>query len=198
MQEKEMMALLKGVESEQGVRRVIRENYQDVKVANGHTKIVLIAEKGDYVIKFWRRDTVRYDYCTREAKIYQKAVKWGLQELFAPTIKVGYIEKGVPYYQQPRIETFGFTLKGNTEVAYHPTVKKKLRHIISEMEYYSCDSDWFAYVLKSYGEVTLIKLIRFLKENKINDLRNENVGFKDGKPIIVDYSGFHGGNKSRW
>lgn len=195
---KEVMALLKGVTKVSDVEQTLRKDYQDIKVASGHTKIVLINPDSNVVIKFWRRENVKYDYCTREAKIYQKAVKWGLQDLFAPTVKGGYIEKHVPYYTQPKIENFGYRLSRGDMVLRHPVVRKKLDNIMREMSYYSCSSDWFAYVLKSYGEVTLIKLIRFLIENKINDLRDENVGFKDGKPILVDYSGFHGGNRNRW
>lgn len=195
---KEVIALLKGATRVSDVEQTLRKDYQDIKVASGHTKIVLINPNSDMVIKFWRRENVRYDYCTREAKIYQKAVKWGIQELFAPTVKGGYIDKKVPYYTQPKIEKFGYRLSRGDMAIHHPVVQRKVSAILENFGYYSCSCDWFAYVLKSYGEVTLIKLVRFLKDNKINDLRDENVGFKDGKPILIDYSGFHGGNRNRW
>lgn len=52
------------------------------------------------------------------------------------------------------------------------------------------DYTWAAMALVIYGKTVCKKLCNFIQENKINDLRDANIGYKNNKPIILDFSGF--------
>lgn len=53
------------------------------------------------------------------------------------------------------------------------------------------DTTWGKLVISLYGKQITKKLCKFIKEYKINDLHGANIGYKNGKPIILDFSGYY-------
>lgn len=53
------------------------------------------------------------------------------------------------------------------------------------------DSLWSRMVISIYGKKMCKSLCDFIRENKINDLHCHNLGYKNNKPIILDFSGYY-------
>lgn len=173
------------------------------RVENGYTKVVIISKMEDFVIKIPRGDSVTYTYCERECHVYEKAIKWGIEFLFAKTTRMGVIDKKEHryFYKQEKIEQFGYRLNREIDLLKNPVIERYVEKAMKETDmerYGNCAKRWYAYVLKAYGYDTLIKLLLFLKIAKVNDLRSDNVGFRNGKPVLIDYSGFHGGHNNNY
>ena len=52
------------------------------------------------------------------------------------------------------------------------------------------DPLWAKMALVIYGKKLCKTLCEFIIENKINDLHESNIGYKNNRPIILDFSGF--------
>lgn len=181
------------------------EDFDNIKVKNGYTKVVIVSNDDDFVIKIPRDDTVCYNYCERESHVYERACKWGIEFLFAKMERVGTLDKSKHryYYKQTKVESLGYYDTNQNQsfnILEIPVIDRMVEKVMVKNERNrfnrSCSKLWYAHVLKHYGVKTLEKLLIFIKDAKINDLRDENVGFKNGLPIILDYSGFHGGNRN--
>ena len=106
------------------------------------------------------------------------------------------------YYKQTKVDNIGYWDSNEDDdfnILDIPIIRRQVEKALSKNGRNrfssSCSKTWYGYVLKHYGIKTLEKLLLFIDEAKINDLRDENVGFKNGVPIILDYSGFHGGHR---
>ena len=42
-----------------------------------------------------------------------------------------------------------------------------------------------------YGENEIEKLLKFINDEKINDLHSGNLGYLNDRPVIVDYAGYN-------
>lgn len=51
---------------------------------------------------------------------------------------------------------------------------------------------WAKMVINLYGKKVAKALCEFVQENGINDLHNENIGYKNNRPVILDFSGYYG------
>ena len=54
------------------------------------------------------------------------------------------------------------------------------------------DDTWYARVLQLYGKKFLASFEQFSNEVQLNDLHNGNIGWRNGRPIILDYAGYQG------
>ena len=182
---------------------------------NGATKLVLIPEsEEDYVIKipytgcwsqeegFYSNDVYHsgytdylefcngegqeneWDYCEGEVQRYQIAKENGLEQCFAKTEFVGYIND-YPIYVQEKCVTF------SSCSSEHQHSKEERSKTAECCYYYSINTNWLTDFRLYYGEKFLLKFINFI-QNKYwdDDLRNENIGYCSGRPVLIDYSGF--------
>ena len=51
--------------------------------------------------------------------------------------------------------------------------------------------EWAKLAISLYGKKTCKSLCDFIVEYGINDLHEENLGFKNNKPVILDFSGYY-------
>jgi hypothetical protein len=51
---------------------------------------------------------------------------------------------------------------------------------------------WMASALTLYGKRAVKEFCEFVIEERINDLHESNVGFLNGKPILIDFCGYWG------
>ena len=57
--------------------------------------------------------------------------------------------------------------------------------------WYDFNTDWCIDLLKYYGPKKFKEFIVLIKDLRWDDdLTYDNVGYKDGRPIIIDFSGF--------
>lgn len=165
----------------------------------GATKFVLIpiSTKEDYVIKIPYTGSFHpdrkyqyaqckerpWDYCAGESLRYKIAEEEGFEDCFAKTEFLGFVH-GYPIYIQEKCTLF-FDLDHDHTLEE----RKKTSHICKN--FYSINIDWLTDFRIYHGEQRLIDFINFLRTfGWDDDLRKENVGYLDGCPVLIDYSGF--------
>ena len=128
------------------------------------------------------------DYCSIEEEIYLKAAEAGLGNFFAATIKYDNTADGTPYYVSERVT------KMYDEDAIVRRPSRRSQEIIKkkkEYKFVGINKTWLACALDRYGKKAVDAFLSFVKENKINDLHADNIGFRDnGDPVLLDYSSY--------
>ena len=139
-------------------------------------------------IDYWSAGTEdrEWDYCEAEVIRYQQAAEYGLEKCLAKTEFVGFIN-GYPIYVQERCKVFSCNENKHSMEELKTTID------ICNLWYYnsSIDGNWLTDFRIYYGEETLKKFIDFISSNDWNDLRSDNIGYINNKPVLVDYSGFY-------
>ena len=134
-----------------------------------------------------------WDYCWTEAAVYQRAVAAGVEKYLLKTEKIGEIN-GYPIYIQEKCVSF-FNSSVNT-----PSNKEKIasRNNLEDNNIYaevlSSVFCFYCYLDIINGEDTYESFGRFnnFAEEYLSDIHNGNIGFNVcGKPVILDYSGYH-------
>lgn len=134
-----------------------------------------------------------WDYCAKEARVYQMAKEAGFGDFFLETkLYGGHRNCCYPFYIQEKAEEFYSGKKS------HLSSEKSEQYAKSHFTY-NCNFngvcrlpvEWTGRAIDLYGEDKVKDFLIFLKEAKISDLHTGNIGYtKDGKPVIFDYSGF--------
>lgn len=154
---------------------------------SGMTKLVIWDGESDYVLKmpFCDRD---FDYCRAEVRNYKKAVEAGFAEHFAYCellMNFSHAEKEIPVYIMEYVEM--------DEWENEKAIDSYLSTNCS-LEDYDPDCDGedkiIIYIENIWEKEKVDAFSAFCRENRINDLHPGNVGFQEGEPIFIDYSGF--------
>lgn len=197
---------------------LIEKKINSYSIEKGATKIVLIPEDKDYVIKipitkiayrefffydgayrkgkFAIRDNIGGDYCKKEEEIYN-LIDEEVKEMFAETKFLIEVNK-LPIYIQEKID-FSFDNKYFNPNVF-PSDRKSdmdIRTIVnSELSLKGMNNlgglnTEFCYdVMMNYGIDSFLLLMREINFWEIGDLHKSNIGYKNYKPMIFDYSGF--------
>lgn len=126
-----------------------------------------------------------WDYCAREVELYAKAQENKVEDLFLQTSLIGYV-KDYPIYIQPQGKTF--------YCVNHPVLSNDELHSsrrLCEEAKVSLDEHWINDAIQAYGLEKVKSFLNFLHENEIDDLHNNNLGYYNHKPVIIDYAGYH-------
>ncbi len=171
------------------VRKIKRNNLEGIlSMEYGMTKFCIVPTDANFVIKW----STRYetDWASREVTLYEKAEDSGLQMFFPKTEILFISDSGITFVVQEKID---YTLwececsdKGK-RIACFKRIKIS-NQLCEEME---IPSIWIKSAVALYGEHTVQKLSDFLNKHDINDLYANNVGYKNNKPIIMDFSGYY-------
>ena len=137
------------------------------------------------------------NYCAAEQVFYQevlefdeernKTVEPTIAHLFAETIKIGEIN-GCPIYKQPICETY---YDSNHEKEQEEKKIDKISHYCKNKGYYCFNLTWLSDVVSFYGFKVLTQLLECINHLGIEDLHNENIGYRNGQPVIFDYAGYY-------
>ena len=190
-------------------------NFYKYDYNHGATKLVIIPKKEDFVIKipytgsyeyysgyysnsiyrqgredYWEfvagENSFRpWDYCANEIIRYDKALENGFAKYFAKTELLGFIHN-YPIYIQEKCVTL------SSDRHFHRYSKEEnLKTSNCYKNYYNISIDWLTDFRLKYGEEELINFINFIQDMRWDDdLRSENIGYINGKPVLIDYSGF--------
>ena len=169
-------------------------------VTCGATRVVVISDEDDWVLKFSFLDSlVKTDYNLLEAENYQAAIEAGLSRYFAATYCLGNI-CGLEVYVQERVnadedgvsdEFYNYTLENyysdcrddyESEEDLHDAAWEDSTELENE------DRIWA--MVGDFDRKDCIKLVEFCDVREINDLHAANWGFRDGWPVMIDYSGY--------
>lgn len=179
------------------VSSILRKHgYNDIKVADGASKICLIFPNTSFVVKW---STYGYEEAMREVEVYQKAIDAHLEKFFPKTAFLVKLND-VNFVVQEKIDVTVNGLDFRTRQHFQKISKTALDKIVYKMErqfkraarYCQRDLDpvWAKMALVLYGKRTCKALCDFIIENKINDLHESNIGYKNNRPIILDFSGY--------
>lgn len=174
------------------------EYKRTVNVADGASKICLIPQDAPFVIK-WSAG-VNTTEAMDEVKIYQKAMEENLAMFFPKTAFLCKIND-VNFVVQEKIDCSCGDLSFKKAEKYRSIAQTAKNSLVWKMQKefhkasreYRRDVDtlWAKMALVIYGKRACMSLERFVIENAINDLHRSNIGFKNDKPIILDFSGYH-------
>ena len=165
----------------------------------GATKLAIIPRNKDYVIKipfqgcyegnFYHfigaGSECEWDYCNVEVERYYDICSTPFKDCFAETIFIGYIND-YPIYLQEKCIPFNNSYNKTKE-------KRKIMDsfLLRHNYWYDLNSDWCIDLLKYYGPKKFKEFLALIKKLKWDDdLTYDNVGYKNGHPIIIDFSGF--------
>ena len=157
----------------------------DGAIEAGASKFVFIPNEGEYVYKM-STNYLEDDYCYREAENYKLAKEQGVDEFFIATEYFTtianhdvYIQKKVDIDSQERITTRANREAGKDYSAEH-------------MDYrIMFDTTCLGALVSQYDIDKVEALIKFVKQNDINDLAEYNSCLVDGAIKFFDYAGFH-------
>ncbi len=164
----------------------------------GETRFCIFDHSWDVVLKIPRFDNVRDDYSAIEVENYKNACKLGLERIFLECGLLTNLDCDCPIYWQVKFSCSHAQLnyrknkkeREKVEKHRHCPIYVKVKHQMPSDRAYR--DEWLCRAYQLYGKQFFKQLCVFLKENSIGDLHQENVGWKDNKPIILDFAGYHG------
>lgn len=124
-----------------------------------------------------------WDYCRLECAIYEKAAAAGLARYFAKEEIIGYLDDFFPIYAQEKVSAFS--------KVYDKDIGQRTSKRCEELNVDCIHSMWVHDFFEIYGEEEYVKLANFLKEEDLWDFHGGNIGYRNGKPILMDYSGYN-------
>lgn len=180
---------------ELGYRRLVR-------VRDGATKICLVfKDNTDFIVKWSYNCDDEDSESVKECRIYACAVEAGLGFLFPKTEIMGGGKWGdVTVVIQDKVDYSASDCSYDKKQHYQNIARTVTNRIFQKMEdgfhIGSCydrdlDRTWGKLVISLYGKRVTKKLCEFIKEYGINDLHGSNIGYKNDRPIILDFSGYY-------
>ena len=127
-----------------------------------------------------------WDYCEAEINYYQDALDANVEDFFAKTWLIGYVN-GYPIYAQHRAEMFEGT---SSTKKYSKEKTDAVMKYCDDMDLWCFNEYWLSDFKDFFGEDAIEKLLSFLVSKSIEDLHDGNLGYVNGVPVIVDYAGY--------
>lgn len=169
--------------------------------ACGETRYAIWHSSWDFVIKIPRYGYASEDYCQIEVDNYECAKKWRVEKICLPIEVYKSNIFGLTLYKQARY-TNSTGESYQRRIGYKKYLEKRninkivdtgLPSRISDCCYghRGIDSYWTARVLQLYGKKFCRSFEAWTMECRINDLHNQNTGWLNNKPILLDYAGYH-------
>lgn len=155
-----------------------------VSIMFGATKAVFAVEGMDTVAKIGFQN-FKVDHAAREAQIYQEARAMDLEQFFVPCKKIGEISS---------LEVFEMELVEVGEDLVTSDMWQKCSGSMSDEEIVDVIDNDYGFVEALfpfyYSDEEMTRLFDFISELEINDLHSGNIGYEDGRIVIIDYSGY--------
>lgn len=166
--------------------------FNNIRANSGASKYCLMSNDKKYVIK-WNKE---FDYSDAEdeCEIYKKAIEKGIAFLFPQTEVLCRINGFAIVIQEQVDYAYGDMDWKEIDNLKHQcrTVSSKLITKIDSHIYRSrVPNVWLKALVCIYGKKITKSFEEFTNEQKINDLHCGNVGFLNGKPIVLDFCGYH-------
>ena len=131
----------------------------------------------------------RWDYCLAETLLWRNAKRSKVHHAFAKERILGFINNH-PIYIQQRAEVYAESNKYNSasNKERNKTLSCCYKHNVRIFQEEGVS--WQSDMLEYYGQNIFLKIMHFIEDFKISDLHESNLGYIDGRPVIIDYSGF--------
>lgn len=164
----------------------------------GATRFVCWDDDWGTVLKINLSAEYDNDYCAFEASNYEEARAMGIEAILLPTTKIAEIGNGDFIYSQPRYTCDFAALPRDERNRLDKVTKKVIAGRVYGRSMSHCYDKhrihyiWYARAYQMYGKKFMRQFEDWTNRFKIGDLHNHNVGFLNGKPILLDYAGFYG------
>jgi hypothetical protein len=170
-----------------------------ISVTDGSSKVCLIFKDLPFVVKWSTED---YGEAKREAEIYKKALANGLAKFFPATAHIATIN-GVDFVAQEKVDFSCCHVPKAKEIHYQrigrtttDQIYRKIQKDFYKADHHNgygrvLDRTWAGMIISLYGKKVCKALCEFVIENAINDLHEANIGYKNDRPIILDFSGYN-------
>lgn len=130
-----------------------------------------------------------WDYCEAEAYLYETAKEEGVDVCFAGTELLGFVD-GHPIYWQAKAQIYN-DYYTSTNKDHTREEKVNTEEACRRINGWCFNVDWLCDFLTAYGDDMFQQFMAFIKKYEIRDLHTGNVGYIDGAPVLVDYSGYN-------
>lgn len=178
-------------------------NKNGISFFHGASKLVIIDEESDWVIKLSYDcspdvdEGMESDYCRRELYNYKKACEEGVDKFFAEIHMIGKVD-GIEVYLQEKLKVddgveedvdqiFRDYVYSLDESYYDEIEDDDERESILADDVYEMDEGERIEAIFGFEE----RLITFIENNDINDLHSGNFGYRGADLVIMDYSGWN-------
>lgn len=168
-----------------------------IRVCGGASKVCLVFQGENFVIKW---STYDYGEAMKEVEVYEAASKTRLAQFF-PVTEYFFSYNGIDFVIQEKVTTCPDDLSHKERTALEkcartvpPRMVEKVRADMNRVRggyRRNIDGLWISVVLSVYGKKATKSLCQFIQDFDINDLHGSNIGFSHGKPMILDFSGYH-------
>lgn len=128
-----------------------------------------------------------WDYCQTEEWLYQQAKLQGVEACFAETRLLGFIDSH-PIYVQYKGEMYNYNDSHSNKT---PEERESTRNKCEQVGGYCFNVNWLTDLISFFGDEVFQKFMKFIDEYQINDLHSGNIGYINGVPVLIDYSGFN-------
>ena len=165
-------------------------------ISDGASKICFVFHDKDFVLKW---STEGEGEAMQEVYYYEEAKIANLAKFF-PRTEHFFSHNGVDFVMQEKVTIQAGDVWGDMAVKYQKIAKTvpsrmvdKVQKDLNKVTDYTrhINTLWIACLLSLYGKKATKALCKFVQEHDINDLHGSNVGFKNDRPIILDFSGYH-------
>ena len=127
-----------------------------------------------------------WDYCSVEKERYEFAEIEGIEMCLAQTKFLTTIQDH-PIYMQEYATMYNY---GGSS-CHSDADKNTVKQICSDKHYDCFHEEWLSDVFSFFGEKIFYKLLSWIDEYEVNDLHANNLGYIQGRPVLVDYSGWN-------
>ena len=170
---------------------------EQVSVSDGASKICFVFKNKPFVVKW---STYGYKEAMEEVEIYNRAMAQNLAKFFPKTAFLVRVN-GIDFVAQEKIDKSVSECDLKDVQRFQRISKTATDKIVCKIEHEfrragngyhrSLDHNWAKMAIVLYGKHACKALCEFVVANGINDLHGSNIGYKDGRPIILDFSGYH-------
>ena len=133
-----------------------------------------------------------HNACEDEVKTYESAKEAGVEKVFLETWFIGYLTNGCPVYGQAKADYTANTLPRSKITKYEritKTVTGNMKsRVIRGMYDHSVNRLWVGMFISLYGKNFARKFETWTKEAHLTDMHDGNIGYRNDKPIILDYN----------
>lgn len=121
--------------------------------------------------------SINGDCCERELRIYRDSINRHVDKFFAPCYFLGNISN-MPIYIMQKAEIDW--LQNETHLNYF----EKPPQIIGD-----CSDYYLAWISRDFSEDDYTSIAAFMLDYDIVDIHEENIGYLNGIPVMIDYAG---------
>lgn len=168
-----------------------------LEMYHGASRCAVLFPKEKTVIKIPRMDCNKVNYCEIEVHNYEIAKKYHVEKVLLPLEFLTETKAGCLFYIQPMYSCSHCEIKRADALVLEKRLKGLTRRLIVDKVRKGCvdhniSRTWTARMVQLYGKKFARSFEQWTKECQVNDLHSSNIGWLNGRPIILDYAGYHG------